>query len=190
MSDKKPEASWKLAREGAVIVIIDAQQKLATAMDAARFEIAAANMRRLLAGAAALKVPTIVTEQYPEGLGPTIASLADDVRQAHLVTKLEFDASKNATFNDMLHTLHAKTVIIAGLEAHICVLQTAVSLRERFNVWVAGDAICSRLPANIDASVRLMTEAGVVVAPTESILFGMLEQAGTPEFKAISKIVR
>lgn len=190
MSDKRPETSWKLAREGAVLVLIDVQQKLAPAMDQGIYTRALANMKRLLAGASALQIPTIVTEQYPQGLGPTVTELTDDIRAAHLVTKIEFDAGKNKPFNDMLHALHAKTVILAGIETHICVLQTAITLRERFPVWVAGDAVCSRLPANVDAGLRLAGEAGAVIAPTESILFGMLEKAGTPEFKAISKIVR
>ncbi len=190
MSDKRPATSWQLGRNGAVVCVIDVQEKLAPVMDATRFPKAVANVQRLLRGAAALEVPAIVTEQHPKGLGPTIGALTEDIRQARLVTKTEFDASRNAAFNGLLDTLHAKTVILAGLEAHICVLQTAVALRERFNVWVAGDAICSRAPENIEAAQRLMSEAGVVVAPTESILFGMLERSDQPVFKAVSAIVR
>lgn len=190
MSDKRPATSWQLTREGTVICVIDVQEKLAPAMDATRFPKVVANVQRLLKGATALKVSSIVTEQHPKGLGPTISALTEDIRQAQLVTKTEFDASRNAAFNDVLKTLHAKTVVLAGLEAHICVLQTAIALRERFNVWVAGDAICSRAPENIEYAQRLMTDAGVVVAPTESILFGMLEKSDQPEFKAVSGIVR
>ncbi len=92
-------------------------------MAATRFESCTANIKRLLQGTSALKISAIVTEQYPDGLGPTIQPIMDDGKHAHLVTKMEFDAGKNATFNDMLKTLHAKTVILCGIETHICVAQ-------------------------------------------------------------------
>ena len=159
-------------------------------MAATKFESCTANIKRLLLGTNALNLPAIVTEQYPDGLGPTIQTIMDDAKHAHLVTKMEFDAAKNATFNDMLKTLHAKTVILCGIETHICVAQTAITLLDHFDVWVARDAVCSRTEANIEGGLELMNDAGAVIAPTETILFAMLEQAGTPEFKAISKIVR
>lgn len=192
MSENKRNApsSFHLRREGAVLVVIDVQQRLQPVMAATRFEQVTLNIKRLLIGTNVLEVPAIVTEQYPDGLGPTIATIGEDMKHAHRVTKMEFDAGKNETFNEMLETLHARTVILTGIETHICVAQTAITLLDRYDVWVARDAVCSRTEANIEAGLALMNDAGAILAPTESILFGMLERAGTPEFKAVSKIVK
>lgn len=182
--------SFRLTAQSAALVVIDIQEKLAPAMEPRLFEQAVANVKRLATAAKLLKIPVLVTEQYPEGLGLTIAAIAGELDGAPRTAKMEFDAAKNATFNARLAATGAKSVILAGIEAHICVTQTAASLMGGYDVWVARDAVASRTQANYDAGLALMHDAGAVLAPTESILFWLLERAGTPEFKAISKLLR
>ena len=184
-------STLSLDRATTALAIIDVQEKLAPAMDAGLMSQAVANIRRLTAAAKLLQVPTLVSEQYPEGLGSTIAAIADDLGDVPRLPKLEFDAMKNAAFAARLGVTKAKAVILAGIEAHICVVQTAASLLARgYDVWVARDAVASRTPANMEAGLSLMHDAGAKLAPTETILFWLLERAGTPEFKTLSKLVR
>jgi nicotinamidase-related amidase len=180
-----------LDRKTTALAIIDVQERLAPAMNAAHMKQAVANIGRLLTAAKLLSLPTLVSEQYPEGLGPTVGAIAEHLGDTPRVAKMEFDALKNAEFAALLTAAKPKAVILAGIEAHICVVQTAASLLTRgYDVWVARDAVASRTEANMEAGLTLMHDAGAKLAPTETILFWLLERAGTPEFKTVSKLVR
>ena len=180
-----------LDRKTTALAIIDVQEKLAPAMDAGLMKQAVQNIGRLLTAAKLLELPALVSEQYPEGLGPTVAAIAEHLGDVPRLPKLEFDAMKNAAFAAKLGATKAKAVILAGIETHICVLQTAASLLARgYDVWVARDAVASRTQTNMEAGLTLMRDAGAKLAPTETILFWLLERAGTPEFKVVSKLVR
>ncbi len=180
-----------LDRATTALAVIDVQEKLAPAMDPALMKQAVTNIGRLLTAAKLLHLPMLVSEQYPEGLGPTLAAIAEHAGDVPRLAKVEFDAMKNAAFAAKLAATKAKAVIVAGIEAHICVVQTAASLLARgYDVWVARDAVASRTPANMEAGLTLMHDAGAKLAPTETILFWLLERAGTPEFKVVSKLVR
>lgn len=183
--------SLLLTREGTAFVVIDVQDRLAAAMNEEELGEALANTRNLVLGGKALGIPVLLSEQYPKGLGPTVAPLREALGEAYRpIEKLEFDCARNAGFMDELRRLDVRTVVLAGMEAHVCVLQTAVGLLEHYDVWVAQDAIVSRAHDNREAACRLMEQAGVVVAPTETILFWLLGKAGTPEFKTISQLVK
>ncbi len=180
-----------LDRATTALAVIDVQEKLAPAMDAALMPQALANIGRLLKTAKLLQLPVLVSEQYPEGLGPTVPAIAEELDDVPRLPKVEFDAMKNAGFATRLGATKAKAVILAGIETHICVVQTAASLLARgYDVWVARDAVASRTRANMEAGLGLMHDAGAKLAPTETILFWLLERAGTPEFKTVSKLVR
>lgn len=179
-----------LGRRSTALVLIDFQEKILPAMhDPAR----ALNRACLLArGTAALGVPVVATEQYPRGLGPTVADLLAALPQgATPLAKTSFSAAQAPGFLEALSATGAAQVLLAGIETHICVLQTALDLAIRgYQVHLAADACGSRDPANHENALRRLERAGVVVTNAESALFEMLEKAEGPEFKEISRLVR
>jgi len=175
-----------------VVLLVDIQERLVAAMkedDRDRVLRGAG----ILAGAAALlEVPRILTEQYPKGLGPTAKQLLD--RLYETVSRFE-KTSFSCCGADGLVTLIQETrrvqVILAGMESHVCVLQTAMDLiGAGLRPVVAEDAICSRNPEHHANAVARMRQAGVVVANTESIVFEWLRDARHEQFKAISALVK
>lgn len=174
------------------LAVVDIQERLLAAMPEETQERVVKNSRILIEGMGALEIPTLVTEQYPKGLGPTVQPLREVLGSDNApLEKIEFDCACAEGFVERLHRHGARNVVLCGMEAHICVLQTALGLlRQRFNVWVAQDAIASRAKENHAAAERLLAQAGAVVAPTEAILFLLLGKAGSPAFKTISKLIR
>jgi nicotinamidase-related amidase len=131
-----PLSHFALSRLSTALAIIDVQERLSPAMDAAAFAALVANIKRLVTTAKVLALPVLVSEQYPEGLGPTISALAEDLGGVPRLPKVEFDAMKNTGFATSLAATKAKAVVLAGIEAHICVVQTAASLLSRgYDVW-------------------------------------------------------
>lgn len=187
-----PLHSLHVAHENTAVVMIDLQEKLAGTMKDDVWSITKRNARNLLASAKLFEMPVVVTEQYPKGLGPTVPELRGEFPDgAKPIDKLEFDCSAAPDFMADLRNTGRHQVILAGMEAHICVLQTALGLlRSGYKVWVAQDAVCSRAEENWRAAIRIMENAGVIVAPTETILFMILRRAGSPEFKELSKLIR
>ncbi|MBI5831210.1 MAG: isochorismatase family protein [Armatimonadetes bacterium] len=173
-------------RDHAVLAIIDVQARLVPAM--AEFGPTLVNIRRLTRGAKALALPILVTEQYPRGLGPTVPSVARLVPGPY-PAKTAFSCFGCEPFAQAAEA-HDE-LILCGIEAHVCVLQTALGgLARGKRVFVAADAVTSRAVANRQAALAELAAAGVVIAPTETLLFGLLGAAGSPEFKAISRLVK
>jgi len=177
------------------LLVIDVQERLVAAMPE---EVAQAVRRveRLIEGAAALEIPVVVTEQYPRGLGPTVAAVAEKARAASavFVEKFEFDASSNEAVHGHLERLRAEgrtTALVCGLEAHICVYQSVRGLVQKgFRVHIASDAICSREEANRDLAGGLYHYAGGIPSSSEVMLFDLVGRAGSDTFKTISKLVK
>lgn len=177
------------------LLVIDVQERLVAAMPE---EVAQAIRRteRLIEGAAALGIPVIVTEQYPRGLGATVASVAEKARAANavFVEKLEFDASANEAVHGHLERLRSEgrtTALVCGLEAHICVYQSVRGLvQQGFHVHIASDAVCSRERANQDLARGLYHYAGGLPSSSEVMLFDLVGKAGNDAFKTISKLVK
>lgn len=180
---------FRLDREESILVVVDIQERLAAAMrERERVE---ANACRLIEGAKTLGVPVLLTEQYPKGLGPTVAAVRAAVAPGPAIEKLTFDCCGEAGFAAALEQSGRSRVILCGMEAHICVLQTALGLLAGgLTVHVAADAVCSREPRNAHTALGLLRDAGAVVTCTETVLFQLLGRAGTPEFKAIQLLVR
>lgn len=181
-----------LSRHGTMLALIDIQERLANAMpDDIRNQVVRTVMT-LVSASRTLDVPTLVTEQYPQGLGPTLSAFRDVMSETTApIEKLYFSATRAEGFMEKLRDYGARSVILAGMETHICVLQTAMGLKAQgYNVWVAHDAVCSRTKVNHKAGLHFMEGAGIQVVPTETILFMLLEKAGTAEFKAISKLIK
>lgn len=149
------------------------------------------NCRRLIEGATILDVPIAVTEQYPKGLGPTEEELRGALLSYEPFEKLTFSCCGEPSFTSALDALGRRTIILAGMETHVCVLQTALDLlRGGYGVHLVRDAVCSREKENWITGVDLMRDAGAVITSTETVLFQLLGKAGSEEFKAISKLVK
>jgi len=179
---------FQLRREDTVLVVVDVQERLAAAMaERARVE---ANALRLVRAARLLGVPVLATEQYPRGIGPTVEALGAELGAAP-VEKLTFDCCGEPAFLAALGAAGRGTAVLCGMEAHVCVLQTALGLLARGRtVHVVADAVCSREAANARTGLELVREAGAVVTCTETAIFQLLGRAGTAEFRAVLPLVK
>lgn len=182
----------KLDRNDAVLLIVDIQERLGAAMPQERYETLVKNTGVLLETAKTLGFPVITTEQYPRGLGPTIATLREQLREDEApVEKLCFSCAESDEVSRRLESLGRKQVIVVGMETHVCVFQTVRDLAIRgLRPFVVADATSSRTAENHAIGLSLMKEAGAVITSTESALFDLLGVAGTPEFKQLSKLIK
>jgi nicotinamidase-related amidase len=168
------------------------QERLGAAMQAPSFERVAKNTGVLIESAKALGLPVLVTEQYPKGLGPTLPALRDALPpEAAPVAKTAFSC---VAVDDIMQRLDAsgrKQVIVAGMETHVCVFQTVRDLAAHgFQAFVVRDAVLSRTPENHEVGLQLMRETGATISSTEVVVFDLLGQAGTPEFKKLSPLIK
>jgi nicotinamidase-related amidase len=175
-----------------VLIVVDAQERLAAAMDAAAVRCMTRNIGILLASAACLDIPVLATEQYTKGLGPTLAEIA--ARFPEKTPRLEktcFSCAGDEALVRALDSTGRSQAILAGMEAHVCVLQTALQVASGGrDVFVVADACCSRNPAHHANAMDRIRACGAVVANTESIVFEWLRDARHPQFKALSALLR
>ncbi len=178
-----------LSRRKTALVVIDIQERLLPAIS--NNEEVVRNSVLLINGARILGVPIIITEQYPKGLGPTVSAIAEAADKIQAIEKITFSCAGEDNFLQALDAANADTVVLCGIETHVCVLQTALDLYQRgIRVQVAADAVGSRSPANRESAMAEMRQAGIVPTAAESVLFKLLRVAGTPEFKQVAKLVR
>lgn len=176
-----------------LLLVVDVQERLASAMTADAMERLLKNAGILLDAAQRLSAPVLATEQYSKGLGPTVAPLRDRFTAMGVVPieKMTFDALGEPRVIAALSALDPKAVVVAGMESHVCVFQTVRELRRRgLPTVVALDAVASRTEENRLAGLELAQRCGAALMPTESIVFDWLERAGTEDFRAVSKLVR
>lgn len=167
------------------LLLIDFQAKLMRAIDDAADAIT--NARRLIDAAAILGVPTLFTEQNTRGLGPTVTELAP--YPSLIVHKMTFDACGEPSFLPRLTEGHA--VVVGGCEAHVCVLQTVLSLVENGRkVFVVRDAIGSRRPESKETAVRRMERHGADIVTTEMVVFEWLQTAENPRFRETAALIK
>ena len=181
------------AAETSQFVVIDIQVRLAAAMPPEARARVMKNSGILLQAARLLDLPTLVTEQYPKGLGPTEPEVAQHFPDsAGVVCKTCFASSGAAEFNTALDAHHGRhQVILAGMEAHVCVLQSAMELLGRgYQVFVVEDAVSSRDDAHRHNAMARLPQAGAIVTNTESVLFEWLRDAAHPQFKAVSALIK
>jgi len=180
----------RLAREQTVLVLIDVQEKLLPVIDGA--DDLLRNLERLVRGCRVLGVPMLVTEQYVKGLGPTVEPLRQALDEAYQpIEKSCFSAVGCEPFAAQLASLGRPQVLIAGVETHVCVYQTVEDLLARgMSVSVIADAVSSRTPRNRELALRRMESDGAKISSTEMALFELTVNAGTDEFRAISRLVK
>jgi nicotinamidase-related amidase len=179
-----------LDRDDALLLVIDVQEKFASAMPPAGQAAMEKNTEVLIRAARALGMPVIATEQYPKGLGRTVARLRELLPEEPL-EKMEFSCGNSKVAARKIMGTGRKQVIVAGLEAHVCVFQTVRDLlRGDFAVFVAQDAIISRTEANRAVGLQLCEKSGATLTSTEAVLFDLLGSSDAPEFKELSKLVK
>jgi len=171
------------------LVLIDVQGKLATLMH--RREELYCSLQILIKGVQILGMPIFWLEQYPKGLGPTIPEVADLLEGQHPAAKVCFSACGQPEFMEQLRACGRKLLLLAGIETHICVYQTARDLlAQGYHVEVVADAVSSRTPENRQIGLDKMARAGAEITSVEMALFELLRQADTPEFRKIAPLVK
>jgi nicotinamidase-related amidase len=178
-----------LERAKSQVLLVDMQERLVPAIAGAAELIAAC--RVLLQAAAGLGLPLTVSEQYPKGLGPTVEALADLAPPARRFAKLEFSCCANPGLREQLSQAGRGQVVLAGVEAHVCVLQTALELLDAgYAVHVVTDAVASRRAESRAVALDRLARAGATPVTVEMVLFEWLRSAAAPEFRAISALIR
>jgi isochorismate hydrolase len=178
-----------LDRERSGLLVVDVQERLWTVMRqrrrlAERIVVAAQGCRLL-------EVPIYLTEQYPRGLGPTIASVRSALGDIEPLVKMTFSCCGLTELPRMMKEKGIEQVILAGIETHVCVLQTALDLMaEGFQVHLLTDAVSTRHPADGKTALRRLSREGVILSTVETALFELLATAEDPEFKEVSKLVK
>jgi nicotinamidase-related amidase len=177
-----------LRRDDTLLVIVDIQTKLLRVM----FEKdrLVSNCRKLIEACKLLEVPMLLTEQYPQGMGPTDPQILEVLDDKRTIAKLSFSCCGTEDFNRRVSEFGRKQMVVIGIEAHICVLQTVHDLLHRgYLAYVPYDAVSSRKEQDCRNALDRIRQAGAIVGSVESAVFELLENAGTPVFKRISKLI-
>lgn len=181
-----------LDRGRTALVVIDVQERLFPAMDTDHREEVMRNIKVLIAAARRLNLGTLVTEQYPKGLGHTLQELKDALPAgAQPVEKVAFSCLGADAFRSRLVATGARQLLLAGIEAHVCVLMSALDLlAEGYGVHIVADAVTSRTQANWRLAMAQLRQAGAVVTTTETALFQLLRKADTDDFRELARLIR
>jgi nicotinamidase-related amidase len=179
--------SGLLERDRAALLVIDVQERINAVMadqgHIPRLEV-------LIEACRGLGVPVIGSEQYPQGLGATVGSLADALGSEFL-GKLTFSCSRDEGLRRAVERTGRAQIVVTGIETHVCVLQTVVDLlTEGYEVYVPHDAVNSRRGADKEWALHRMAAAGAVITSTESVLFELLERCDTADFKSVAKLIK
>lgn len=185
-------AKMKLDRAKAGLMVIDVQERLSAAMQPEELDWKAANIGILMQGMKALGVPVIITEQYPRGLGATIPEIGKHIQKGQApLDKVEFSCVANEKIAKAVADSGRTQWILAGMESHVCVYQTARDLiAQGMDAFVVYDAVISRAAINFEIGIRLVERAGAFVTSTETVLFDLLHKAASDEFREISPLVK
>lgn len=182
----------RLRATESALVVIDVQERLSAAMPAERMAQVTRNISRLVALAELLQLPVCVSEQYPRGLGPTLAELAVPLARVSPTKfeKVTFSMADEPGFVEFAKN-GRRQLIVVGMETHVCVYQSVRALCERgFSVHVPEDAVISRTEENRAVGLRLLALSGALRTSTETVGFDLLERAGSDAFRAWSSLVK
>ena len=172
-----------------VLVIIDVQGKLAQIMHDR--DTLFNNLHILVSGVKLLNIPIIWMEQVPDKLGSTIPEIKDVLIDQKPIIKDVFSCMKNEEFNNQIKRINPNDIILAGIESHVCVYQTAMDLLEKkYNVHIVADAISSRISENKELGIERMILEGAMQTSVEMLLFEIQGEAKGDRFRQISKLVK
>ena len=174
------------------LVVIDIQQRLGAAMPTKVLDRVVQNTSILAISAGLMTIPVLHTEQYPRGLGPTNSEIANVLpKDTETFLKTSFSSCGAEGFMDAISANHRNQVIVVGMEAHVCVLQTALDLHARgFQVFVAEDAVCSRRAENYQNALDRMRHLGINLVSAESVVFEWLKDSQHKNFRSIQGLLR
>ena len=179
----------KITSEHSIGLVIDFQEKLVSHMYESQQIIM--NTGILLQGLQILEIPLIATQQYTKGLGSTVINLSQYLSGIPVIEKLSFSCCGEPDFMNELRSHRKKFVIVAGIETHVCVLQTATDLIESgYKPVIIEDCVSSRKQGDKETALSRIRDEGAIISSCESILFELCQIAGTDKFKAISKLVK
>lgn len=179
----------RITRENTLGLIVDIQERLFPVIH--EKETLLKNCQILIQGLNELRIPLIVTQQYSKGLGQTLPEIRSLIPNFNFIEKTDFSCYGVAEVRGKLQEMNAQNIILCGIESHVCVLQTAVDMREDgLNPIVVMDAVSSRTPQNIELAKERFRHEGIMITSYESILFELTRVAGTDEFRVISKLVK
>lgn len=179
----------RLKSDKAALIIIDVQTKLLAVMH--DYPLLLENLKKFVQAAGVLNMPIILTEQYPQGLGPTHPEIAQLIPLVKPIDKTAFSCCLEENFINALRQLNREQLIVCGIEAHVCIYQTCRDLLEKkYEVHLLTDAIDSRRPENKQLAIQKLTHLGVNLSSVEMALFELLRDAQHPAFKTISRIVK
>jgi isochorismate hydrolase len=185
--DKTAQHSAGLIQsDDAVVIIIDMQERLFPAM--ADKEKLQENVMRLVKFSKVVGLPVVITEQ--EKLGSTLQEIKEELKEVHPISKVDFNCFRCGSFTKRLESFRRKTLILTGIEAHICVAQTALHALSEYAVHVVSDAIASRSPHNHRVALDRMMQSGVTVTSTEMVIYEILRRAGSDIFREVLKLVK
>lgn len=177
-----------ISSENSLLLIIDVQEKLVKMLNDTNVYRQAVNVSK---AAGILGLPVIISEQYPKGLGSTIEEIKQAVPEAHYIEKTNFSVLNEPDFKEKLKSYNKKQIILIGIEAHICVLQTAADLLNAgYEVFVVQNACGSRCDENKQAALRRLIHSGCAIVTTEMVLFELLKGSKHPKFKEVQSIIK
>lgn len=175
-----------LNKEDSILLLVDVQEKLSPAVLNSTDFIARCEW--MLKLATQMGVPILTSEQYPQGLGSTIDTLSSYYEPENCIEKIHFSCMQQPTYTKRLSEHQKNQLILIGIEAHVCVLQTALDMKDAgFEVYVVVDAVSSRHEVDLKYGLKRMKQEGVHLVTAEMVFFEWLRQAGSPEFKSLSK---
>lgn len=179
-----------LSPSRALVLVVDVQERLCPAMPQEALARVVKYTQALLGGARELGLPVLCTEQYPRGLGPTLPALRELLPSPPLA-KMHFSCAADPGFAAALEATQRRQIVIAGMETHVCVFQTARDLAAAgYEVQVCADAVLSRTEEHRRVGLELCRAAGALVTTAETALFDLLHECGTPQFKKVSGLVK
>ena len=171
-----------LRKDDTALLVIDFQEKLLPKIDHHEDIVPVTN--KLIEFSKGLNLPILWTEQYPKGIGPTVSEVKEKLEGVEPMEKTEFGCMANESFAQHLKSTGKKQLLVTGIEAHICVMQTVLSaLEDGYEVYVVEDAVGSRRESDRAAGLHRMEKAGAEIVTSEMAMFEVLRKAGTPEFK-------
>jgi nicotinamidase-related amidase len=181
-------SDWRLTPQNTALVVIDVQEKLMNAMPQ-RAEMLAA-IQKLIGAARVLNLPTLVTAQYIKGLGPVCGEITKATPDITPLEKMTFSCCGSEEFLRTVKDLRRQRIILCGIEAHVCVQQTAIDLMKDYFVYIAADAIGSRHETDYTVAIERMRDCGAVITTVESAIFEILRESGTDQFKQILPLLK
>jgi nicotinamidase-related amidase len=178
-----------LDRARSALLIVDVQERLAPAI--AQFDVLQSRLALLIGAATSLGVPTAFTEQYSAGLGPTVPAVRSLAPTAPVIAKVHFQATLEPGLEEWLGQHGARQIVVAGTEAHVCVLQTALGLIERhYEIFLAADAVGSRWELDRTLAIERLRSEGSRIVSVEMVAFEWLKRAATDEFRAVLPLIK